>query len=93
MRIIERIEREEPSNAGDPQLKPRTLAIVAVGLIVVSFVAGLLTVGPISVAFFMTAFGISLWTAMIAGAFEVDRRRRLNYLRGRAPSARRQASA
>ena len=83
MKIIERIERDEPSKPGGGQFRPRTLAILAVLVIVALMVAGVLTVGPLSPAFFMAAFGVSLWTVMIGGAFEVDRRRRLNYLRGR----------
>ena len=75
MKIIERIEREEPANSRDPQLKPRALAIVAVGLIVASLVAGILVTGPMSGAFF-----IAMSALVLAG--------RLNYLRGRAPSVR-----
>ena len=82
MKIIERVPSGGPTDSGRGPVKPRTFAIVAVALIVAAFVAGVIAEGPMSRAFFGMAFGLSLWTAMIAGAFEVDRRRRLNYLRG-----------
>ena len=82
MRIIERVPSGGPTDSGRGPVKPRTFAIVAVLVIVLAVVACVLTDGPISMAFFGFAFGVSLWTAMIAGAFELDRRRRLNYLRG-----------
>ena len=83
MKIIERVPSGGPTDSGRGPVKPRTVAIVAVLLIVAALVACVLTHGPISLAF----FGIGLrrsrcGPAMIAGAFEVDRRRRLNYLRG-----------
>ena len=79
MKIIERIDPGEPSKS---QLKPRSVAIVAVLLIFAILVAGTVIEGSLSGALFGLAFGLSLYTAMIAGAFELDRRRRLNYLRG-----------
>jgi hypothetical protein len=82
MKIIERVPSGGPTDSGRGPVKPRTIAIVAVALIVAALVACVLTHGPISLAFFGLAFGASLWTGMIAGAFELDRRRRLNYLRG-----------
>lgn len=82
MKIIERIDPGEPSKSAGSQLKPRSAAIVAVLLIFAILVAGMVIEGPLSGAFFGLAFGLSLFTAMIAGAFELDRRRRLNYLRG-----------
>ena len=82
MKIIERVPSGGPADSGRGPVKPRTFAIVAVLVIVATLTACVLTHGPISMALFGLAFGVSLWTAMIAGAFEVDRRRRLNYLRG-----------
>ena len=82
MKIIERVPSGGPTDSGRGPVKPRTFAIVAVLVIVAVLAACVLTHGPVSLAFFGLAFGISLSTGMIAGAFEVDRRRRLNYLRG-----------
>ena len=82
MKIIERIDPGEPSKSSGSQLKPRSVAIVAVLLIFAILVAGTVIEGSLSGALFGLAFGLSLYTAMIAGAFELDRRRRLNYLRG-----------
>ena len=82
MKIVERVPSNGPTDSGGEQVKPRTWAIIAVVLTVAALMAGVIAEGPLSGAIFGLAFGLALFTAMIAGAFELDRRRRLNYLRG-----------